>query len=175
MELFAFYAPEIEDWGAYFFCPVCHSVTVILSLSSAKNLNLGYNFRIVSARALIFYMSIPCDKTFPCVPKNFYLVTLTLVLEVLFNFDYIFWLVGTRVWYCTWLFLVTRPFRGYKKYDLVTFTFVFDLLIKNFNLGYNFWIVSTRALIFHMSSLWQDLYMGTKCLTFCVWPTYWKF
>ena len=25
-----FYAPEIEDRGAYCFCPVCHSVTVIL-------------------------------------------------------------------------------------------------------------------------------------------------
>ena len=36
----AFYAPEIEDWGAYCFCPVCHSVTVIPS----KTLTLAITF-----------------------------------------------------------------------------------------------------------------------------------
>jgi hypothetical protein len=55
-----FYAPEIEDWGAY-----CFVQSVILS--SAKNFTLGNNFWIVSTRALIFHMSIPCDKTFPLV------------------------------------------------------------------------------------------------------------
>ena len=29
-----------------------------------ENFNLAYNFWIVSGRALIFHMSIPCDKTF---------------------------------------------------------------------------------------------------------------
>jgi hypothetical protein len=44
-------------------------------------------------------MSIPCDKTFPWVQiKMFYLVTLTLVFDLLlenFNLGYIFWLLGT--------------------------------------------------------------------------------
>ena len=31
--LFYFYAPEIEDRGAYFFCPVCHSVLLSETLT----------------------------------------------------------------------------------------------------------------------------------------------
>ena len=59
-----FYAPEIEDQGAYCFCPVCNSV--ILSFCPPLwNYNLANNFWTVNARALIFHMSIPCDKTFP--------------------------------------------------------------------------------------------------------------
>ena len=38
---------------------------------------------------------------------------------------------------------------GTKIFDLVAF--VFDLRIENFNFGYNIWMVSTKALIFHMS------------------------
>ena len=100
--LWNFYAPEIEDRGAYCFCPVCHSVLlsetltllitfeqwVFMSISRDKtflwvplfltlwpwpwslthffeNFKLANNFWTVSARALIFHMSIPCDKTFP--------------------------------------------------------------------------------------------------------------
>jgi hypothetical protein len=44
-----------------------------------KNFNLGYNISMVSTRALIFHMSVHCDKTFPWAP-NFNLVILTLVL-----------------------------------------------------------------------------------------------
>jgi hypothetical protein len=40
---------------------------------------------------------------------------------------------------------------GTKIFDLVILTLMFDLLIKNFNLGYNFQMVCTRMLIFHMS------------------------
>ena len=40
---------------------------------------------------------------------------------------------------------------GTKIFDLVTLTLMFDLLIKNFNLGYNFQMACTRMLIFHMS------------------------
>ena len=48
---------------------------------------------------------------------------------------------------------------GTKMFDLVTLTLMFDPLIKNFNLGYNFQMVWTRMLIIHMS---VDLFMGTK-------------
>ena len=48
-------ALKIEGGGeGYCFCPVCHSV-----------FNLAYDFWTVSARALIFHMNIPRDKTFP--------------------------------------------------------------------------------------------------------------
>ena len=36
--------------------------------SFLENFNRAYNFWTVSARALIFHMSIPCDKTFQWVP-----------------------------------------------------------------------------------------------------------
>jgi hypothetical protein len=47
-----------------------------------------------------------------------------------------------------------KTFFGYQttnRFDLVTLALVFNLLvlIENFNLGYIFWMVCTRALIFH--------------------------
>jgi hypothetical protein len=40
---------------------------------------------------------------------------------------------------------------GTKLFDHMTLTLMFDLHIKNFNLGYNFQMVCTRMLIFHIS------------------------
>ena len=34
-----------------------------------KNFNLAYNSLTTIGRAFIFHMCIPCDKTFPWVPK----------------------------------------------------------------------------------------------------------
>ena len=101
--------------GGYCFCPVCHSV-IPSFCHSLWNFNLAYNFWTAYARALIFHMSIPCDKTFqwyyyflPCgldlgVWPNF-LKTLILLI----SFEQ--WVL--RLWYFTWIFLVIRPFRGY--------------------------------------------------------------
>ena len=96
-----FYAPEIEDRGAYCFCPVCHSVilsfchSVILSFCPPLwNFNLANNFWTVSARALIFHMSIPCDDTIIFDP-----VTLTFEFDLLlknFNLANNFWTVSAR-------------------------------------------------------------------------------
>ena len=62
--LYYFYAPEIEDRGAY-----CFVLSVLLSFChSPWNLNIANNFWTVNARALIFHMSIPCDKIVPLVP-----------------------------------------------------------------------------------------------------------
>jgi hypothetical protein len=140
-----FYAPEIEDRGAFCFCAVCHSVW---------NFNLAYNFWMVCTRASIFHMSVPCGKTFPWVPNcltmwpwpwclTYLLKTLTLAIT------FKWYVLGRR--YFTWVFLVTRSFNGYQNFDIVTLTLVFDLLVENFNLVYNIWMVSTRALIFRMS------------------------
>ena len=73
-----FYAPGIEDQGVYCLCPVCHSVFLSLR-NSVQNFNLANNFSTVSARAVIFHMSIPCNKTFPWV-RTF--VTLTLEFDL---------------------------------------------------------------------------------------------
>ena len=62
-------------------------------------------------------------------------------------------------------------FMGTKLFDLVTLTLVFDLLFKNFNLGYNIWMVSTRALIFHMSVSYGKTFPWVpKVLTLWPWP-----
>ena len=71
-----------------------------------KNFNLANNFWTVSARALIFHMSIPCDKTIV-----FYPVTMThfwKTLTLLITFEQ--WVL--EPWYFTWVSLVMRPFRG---------------------------------------------------------------
>ena len=81
-----------------------------------KNFNLAYNFWTVSARALIFHMIIPCDKTFQWVPLFFtlwpwpwslthFLKTLTLLITVEL------WVL--ELWYFTWVLLVIRPLSGY--------------------------------------------------------------
>jgi hypothetical protein len=62
-----------------------------------------------------------------------------------------------------------------KLFDHVTLTLMFDLLIINFNQGYNFQMVCTRSLgcwYFNECSLWQDLFMGTKIFDLDIWPTY---
>ena len=46
-------------------------------------IDFGRNFLTIRGRAFIFYMYIPCDKTFPWVPKMFDLVTLTLKFDLL--------------------------------------------------------------------------------------------
>ena len=62
-----FYAPEIKDRGAY-----CFVLYVILSFCPPLlNFYLANNFWTVSARAFIFHMCIPCEKTFLCVPLFF--------------------------------------------------------------------------------------------------------
>ena len=95
------YAPEIEDSeDREAYCPVCHFVILFSSLKLSvgtlifetvtltleidpffENYNFANNFWTVNARALIFHMSISCDKTFLLVLVN--LLTLT--------FDFLNW------------------------------------------------------------------------------------
>ena len=62
----------------------------------------------------------------------------------------------------------------------VTLTLEFDLLFENFNLANNFWTVSARALIFHMSnpcdktSQWVPLFWPCD-LDLVVWPIFENF
>ena len=83
----------------------------------------------------------PCDLDLGVWPN--FLKTLTLLI----TFEQ--WLL--ELWYFTWVFLVIRPSCGYHYFlscdlDLGVWTTYFKL-----NLAYNFWTVSARALIFHMS------------------------
>ena len=71
-----------------------------------------------------------------------------------FNLAYNFWTVSSiELLYFTWVFLVIRPFHGYLFFlpcdlDIGVFSLFF---FKNVNLANDFWTVSARALIFHMS------------------------
>ena len=101
-----FYAPKIEG----------HIVFVILSFCPPL-WNFASYFWTVSARALIFHMNIPCDKTFSWVPLFFTLWPwpwslthfLKKTLTLLIAFEQ--WVL--ELWYFTWVFLVIRPFHGY--------------------------------------------------------------
>ena len=88
--------------------------------------NLFENFSRVSARAVIFHMSISCDKIFPWNLAYFWK----------FNIVKYFWIWVLRLWCFTWVFLMTRPFCG--NHHLLPY----DLLIwpnfENFNLLINF-------------------------------------
>ena len=108
-----------------FLCPRDRRSGGILFLSCLSfclplwNLNLANNFWKVSARALIFHMSIPRDKTFQWVPLFFTLWpwpwSLTYffkTLTVLITFE--LWVL--ELWYFTWVFLVIRPIRWYHNF-----------------------------------------------------------
>ena len=70
--------------GSIIFYPVTLTLEFDLLF---KNFNLANIFWTVSARALIFHMNIPCDKTFPWMPLLL-TVTLTLEFDLLFkNFN----------------------------------------------------------------------------------------
>ena len=149
----SFYAPEIEDRGAYCFCPVRHSV--ILSFCPPLwNFNLANNFWTVCARALIFHMNIPCDNTFPWY-HYFYPVTLTLEFDPFFenfNIAYNFWTVIAR----TLIFHMSNPCDKTFSWVPLFFTlwpwpWSLAHFFENFNLTNNFWTASARALIFHMN------------------------
>ena len=106
----SFYAPEIEDRGAYCFCPVCHSV-IPSFCHSLWNFNLAYNFSTVNFTWVLlvirpfrgYHYFLPCDLDLVVWP--IFLKTLTLLI----TFEQ--WVL--ELWYFTWVFLVMRPFSGY--------------------------------------------------------------
>ena len=114
-------------------------LSVILSFC-LKNLNLANNFRTMSARALIFHMSIPCYKTFSWVP-------LTLEIDLLFeNFNpaYNYSTMSDRVL----IFHMSIPCD--KIFPLVPT--IFTLWPTPWSLIYFLenWTVSARVFIFHL-------------------------
>ena len=138
-------------------------VTLALELDLFfENFNLANNFWTVSARALIFHMSIPCDKTFLWVPLfltlwpwPWSLTHLKKTITLLITFEQ--WVL--ELWYFTWVFLVIRPFRGLHYFDPVTLTLEFGPFFENFNLANNFWTVSARALIFHTNVPCDEIFL----------------
>ena len=82
--------PQVRRLGCIFFS--------CLSFCPLSNFNLANIFWKVSARALIFHMSIFCEKIFPC-SNIFYPVNLTLEFYPFsenFNLANIFWTASAR-------------------------------------------------------------------------------
>ena len=50
-------------------CPESYCRTPGVGVRVHKNFNLAYNSWTTIDRAFIFHMCIPCDKTFPWIPK----------------------------------------------------------------------------------------------------------
>jgi hypothetical protein len=60
---------------------------------------------------------------------------------------------------------------GTNRFDFVTLTLVFDLFIQNLSHGYNFWMVCTKTLIFHMSVCCDKTFPWVPTgLTLWPWP-----
>ena len=111
-----------------------------LSLKNKNKLHVVYtcnwNFSTMNARALIFYMSIPCDNACPWVPNFFTMcpwtwIFKTLTLQIAFEQ----WVLRPF----KLIFFVTRTFWKYQMF-----------LPCRRDLANSFWSVSARALIFHM-------------------------
>jgi hypothetical protein len=127
---------------------------------------------MVSTRALIFHMSVSCDKTFPWLQKSltfwpwpwclsYLLKTLTLAI--------FFLLVSTRTLIFHMSVSSDKTFQWVQVY--LTLTFVFNLHIENFNLAYIFWIVCSRIWIFHMNVCCDKSFQWVPTgLTLWTWP-----
>jgi hypothetical protein len=128
----------------------------------------------IDTGAFIFHMSVPCDKTFPWVPKKFTLwpwpwcltyLLKTFTLAISFEW-YVLW-----IWYFTWLFLVTRPFSGYQQVWPCDLDFYVWPTFCKFNLSYIFLIVRIRFLLFHMNVCCDKTFPWVPTgLTLWSWP-----
>ena len=145
--------------GYHFFATVTLTLEFDLLF---ENFNLANNFWTVSARALIFQMSIPYYKTFLWVPLflrhllwSWSLTYLLKTLTLLINFKQ----RVLELWYFTWVLLLARPFRVYQQFWPCDLYFGVWLTFEYFNLINNIWIVSARALIIHMSIPYDRIFL----------------
>ena len=102
-----FYAPVIEDRGAYCFCPVCHSVF----LSETLTLLITVEQWVLELWYFtwVFLVMGPFSGYHYFWPWPWSLTHFLKSLTLLIAFEQ--W--ELELWYFTWVFLVMRPFRGY--------------------------------------------------------------
>ena len=101
----SFYTPHKRSLGRYI------GITLSVRLSVQSKLNLNHNILTKGYRALILHKCIPCDKTFPSIPKLLtswpWLLTYfwkNITLAITFEPK----VIGLS--YLTCVFLVARPF-----------------------------------------------------------------
>ena len=101
--------------GANSMCVLCVSSVILSFWKYVWNLILAYNSWTVRARTLIFQRAFLLAISFRG-HQHFYHVILTLkfykkVINLLITFEQ--WVL--KLWYFTWVFYETRPFRGYRQ------------------------------------------------------------
>ena len=93
-------------------------------------------------------MCVPCDETFPSIPK---ILTLWHWPWLLTSFwkklNITFESRAIRLSDHAWIFLLARPFVGSTIFEPMTLTVNFDLLLKKVNLGINFKLRDKQAFI----------------------------
>jgi hypothetical protein len=147
-------------------------LSAILSFCHPQKTKLSYNFWMVSTRPLIVKISIPCDKTFPWVPKDFTLqpwsCCMTYLLKTLtLAISFEWYVLG--LWYFSSVFLVmTFPWvpihtcsstKSCRTIALWFYISVFDLdatdpvMEKSLLVyGTDFKLYSIKSLLFHNST-----------------------
>ena len=78
-----------------------------------------------------------------------------------------------ELWYFTWIFLVIRPFGGYHYFLPCDLDLGFWPIFWNFNLTNNFWTVSARAMIVHISIPCDKTFPWVPFF-FTMWPWPWS-
>ena len=115
-----------------------HVTLTVTFLPTLKNFNIGHNFFILWDKAFIFGMSVRYDEAFSNVPSILsmwpwlwpltdFSKTLTSAIILLSSE------IGHSYLAC--VFLMTWPFRQYRKFWHVTLNVTFDLLLKSFNIA----------------------------------------
>ena len=105
-----FSAPEVQHFDNRSTSFLCILVLSCVSFcNSIRNFNHANNFSTMSARSLIFHMSISFDKNFPWIPT--FLTSWPCHWSLTSLIKYEQWVL--ELWYFTGVFFMTRPFRWY--------------------------------------------------------------
>ena len=144
--------------GYHYFLP-CDLDLVVWPIF--ENFNLAYNFWTVSAKALIFHMSISCDF-FTQWPWPWSLAYFFKTLTLLITFE--LWVL--ELWYFTWVFLVIKPIRWYHNFWPCDLDLRLWIFFKNWILLITFelWVLEPWYFT------WISLVMRSFCRYLIFWP-----
>ena len=140
------------------------------------NFNIDHIFWMASDGNFILHMCLPFyGKPFLLVPKFLTSWPWSLTYFSKTNIGHNFWMQVMGLYISLVCSLWQALSSSIKIFDLLTLTLKYDLLFKNFNLGYNFWMVNTRAFYFICMFLMTRHFHGYHNflpLDLEVWPTF---
>ena len=116
----------------------------------------------MSTRALLFHISIPCDKTLTWTPiyvtRDPWPWSVTYIFTLLITFEK--WVLELSCLIFHFSIHCDKTFHQYQRFWLCDLDLGVDQFFENFNLTTNFWAVSARALmhVFHMYILCDNIF-----------------